>query len=102
MEKTATLNLRVNPAVKEQAEFVLTKLGMPMSTAINIYLKQIALVGGIPFPVGLSPVPDSMNADLMTDEELSRELEEGYQDAIAGRVHDAKAAFAELRGRYKL
>ncbi|MDD5987517.1 MAG: type II toxin-antitoxin system antitoxin, RelB/DinJ family, partial [Eubacteriales bacterium] len=38
MEKTATLNLRVNPEVKQRAEEVLKSLGMPMSTAIDIYL----------------------------------------------------------------
>lgn len=30
MEKTATLNLRVNPTVKQRAEDVLTRLGIPM------------------------------------------------------------------------
>ena len=35
MEKTTTLNLRVNPTVKEKAEEVLSKLGIPMSTAIK-------------------------------------------------------------------
>ena len=35
MEKTATLNLRVNPTVKERAEKVLSQLGVPMSTAID-------------------------------------------------------------------
>lgn len=48
MEKTATLNLRVNPTVKERAEAVLSKLGVPMSTAIDMYLNQISLTGGIP------------------------------------------------------
>ena len=47
MEKTATLNLRVNPTVKERAEAVLSKLGVPMSTAIDMYLNQISLTGGI-------------------------------------------------------
>lgn len=32
MEKTATLNLRVNPAVKERTEAVLSRLGVPMPT----------------------------------------------------------------------
>ncbi len=36
MEKTATLNLRVNPMVKERAEAVLSKLGVPMSTKQSI------------------------------------------------------------------
>ena len=45
MEKTATLNLRINPVVKQRAESVLSKLGIPMSTAIDMYLNQIALTG---------------------------------------------------------
>ena len=48
MEKTTTLNLRVNPDVKRRAEEVLSQLGIPMSTAIDIYLKQISMTGGIP------------------------------------------------------
>lgn len=43
MGKTATLNLRVNPVVKERAEKVLSQLGVPMSTAIDMYLNQISL-----------------------------------------------------------
>ena len=49
MEKTMTLNLRVNPTVKQQAEDVLKQLGIPMATAIDMYLRQITLTGGIPF-----------------------------------------------------
>ena len=41
MEKTMTLNLRVNPTVKQQAEDVLKQLGIPMATAIDMYLRQI-------------------------------------------------------------
>ena len=40
MEKTTTLNLRVNPDVKRRAEGVLSQLGISMSTAIEIYLKM--------------------------------------------------------------
>ncbi len=35
----------VNPMVKARAEEVLSKLGVPMSTAINMYLNQISLTG---------------------------------------------------------
>ena len=57
MEKTATLNLRRNPNVKQRAEDVLSRLGIPMSTAIDMYLNQISLTGGIPFPVTLPKAP---------------------------------------------
>ena len=86
MEKTATLNLRVNPAVKEQAEIVLSRLGVPMSTAINMYLNQISLTGGIPFAVTLPKAPEDINADVMTDEEIHAKLQNGYDNVKAGRV----------------
>lgn len=84
MEKTATLNLRVNPVVKQSAESVLSKLGIPMSTAIDMYLNQIALTGGIPFAVTLPKAPASINADRMSDEELHATLKRGYDDMEAG------------------
>ena len=70
MEKTATLNLRVNPTVKERAEAVLSKLGVPMSTAIDMYLNQISLTGGIPFAVTLPKATGCDQRRLMTDEQI--------------------------------
>ena len=93
MEKTATLNLRVNPTVKEQAEIVLSRLGVPMSTAINMYLNQISLTGGIPFAVTLPKASEDINADVMTDEEIHAKLQNGYDDVKAGRVKKAAEAF---------
>ena len=97
MEKTATLNLRVNPTVKQRAEDVLSRLGIPMSTAIDMYLNQISLTGGIPFAVTLPKAPQSINADLMSTEEIHAKLQEGYDDMMAGRVQDAASAFAKFR-----
>ncbi len=98
MEKTATLNLRVNPALKEQAENILQRLGIPMSTAVDMFLNQITLVGGIPFPVTLPKAPASVNAELMTDDELRAKLRKGLEEAETGRVQDAGAAFDAFRG----
>ncbi len=97
MEKTTTLNLRVNPDVKRRAEEVLSQLGMPMSTAIDIYLKQISMIGGIPFAVTLPKAPASVNADLMTTDEIRGKLKEGYKDIEKGNVQDASAAFQRFR-----
>lgn len=97
MEKTATLNVRVNPVVKERAEQVLAKLGVPMSTAIDLYLNQIFLTGGIPFAVTLPKVPDAINADLMSAAEIHTKLKKGYDDIEAGNVRNAADTFAEFR-----
>ena len=93
MEKTATLN----PIVKGRAEEVLSRLGIPMSTAIDMYLNQISLTGGIPFAVTLPKAPDTINTDLMTTEELHTKLQKGYDDIEAGNVQNAKSAFAKFR-----
>ena len=97
MEKTATLNLRVNPTVKERAEEVLSKLGVPMSTAIDMYLNQISLTGGIPFAITLPKAPDTINADLMTASELHTKLQKGYDDIASGNVQNAANAFDRFR-----
>ncbi len=101
MEKTATLNLRVNPTVKERAEEVLSRLGVPMSTAIDMYLNQIFLTGGIPFAVTLPKAPDTINADFMTKTEFHAKLQKGYDDIGAGKLQDAESAFAKFRESHK-
>ena len=101
MEKTATLNLRVNPTVKERAEAVLSKLGVPMSTAIDIYLNQISLVGGIPFSVILPKAPDRINIDFMSSEEIHAKLQKGITDIENGNTKLAAKAFEEFKERHK-
>lgn len=97
MEKTATLNLRVNPEVKSKAEEVLSQLGIPMSTAIDMYLNQISLTGGIPFSVTLPKAPTNVNADAMTDEEIHEKLQRGISQAKQGDSVNAADAFAQFR-----
>ena len=97
MKKSTTLNLRVNPTTKKSAEDVLSRLGIPMSTAIDMYLKQITLTGGIPFRVSLPQAPNAIHADLMTTAEIHTKLQEGFDDIEASRVQDAKAAFAAFK-----
>lgn len=97
MEKSATLNLRVNPTLKAQAEDILGQLGVPMSTAVDMFLKQITLVGGIPFAVTLPKAPASVNADTMGTEEIHAKLQKGLEAAQEGRTQNAKKAFEAFR-----
>lgn len=97
MEKTATLNLRVNPSLKQDAEAVLSRLGLPMSTAVDLYLNQIVLTGGLPFSVTLPGAPTSIDATMMTDEQFHTKLRQGYDDYKNGKVQNAASAFARFR-----
>lgn len=100
MGKTATLNIRVNPDVKENAESVLAQLGIPMATAIDMYLKQISLVGGIPFSIVLPKAANSVNTDMMSVTQIHQKLEKGYANIEKGNVEDAASAFVAFRERH--
>ena len=97
MQKTATLNLRVDPDVKQSAESVLAQLGMSMSTAIDVFLRQVSLTGGIPFRVALPEAPRSVDAGSMTDEQLRDALLRGLREVERGEGTEASVAFSRMR-----
>ncbi len=59
-QKTASVYIRIEPEIKEQAEKILSALGIPVSGAINMFYKQIILHRGLPFAVRL---PDEKPLD---------------------------------------
>ena len=97
MEKSATLNLRVNPTLKQDAENVLGRLGIPMSTAVDMFLNQVVLVGGIPFSVTIPSAPESIDIAKMSEEQIHSKIQRGYNDYKAGRVRNATGAFARFQ-----
>ena len=97
MEKSATLNLRVNPDVKKNVESILASLGLTVTAAVDIYFRQIVLTGGIPFKIQLPDAPSNINADRMTREELRSKLENAYKQVEEGDVQIAAEAFAEFK-----
>lgn len=101
MAKTANLYARIEPDVKEEAENILSALGIPVSNAINMFYKQIILQRGIPFDVKL-PSAQMLTLAEMTDEQLSAELEKGYADLLEGRTRPADKVFADIRKDYDL
>lgn len=53
MSKTETLHIRVEPELKANVEATLNQLGLTTADAVNMFLKQITLTGGLPFEVKL-------------------------------------------------
>lgn len=98
-QKSANIYARIEPDVKEQAENILSALGVPASNAINMFYKQIILHRGIPFAVSL-PADKPLDLSHLSAEELSHELEKGYADMKAGRTRPAKEVFANIRKDY--
>ena len=99
--KSANLYARIEPDVKEQAESILSALGIPASNAINMFYKQIILNKGLPFEVKI-PTSTPINMKCLSEEELNAELEKGYADMRAGKTKPAKEVFANIRKDYDI
>ena len=101
MAKTANLYARIEPELKEQAEVILSALGIPVSNAINMFYKQIILQRGIPFELKL-PHEKPLDMSTLSREQLHAELEKGYADVAAGRTKPAEGVFDSIRKDYEL
>ena len=97
--KSANLYARIEPDVKEQAESILSTLGIPASNAINMFYKQIILNRGLPFEVKI-PTSKPLNVAKLSVNELNAELEKGYADMAAGKTKPARQAFEDIRKDY--
>lgn len=97
--RTANVFTRVDPETKEQAEAILNELGIPMSNAIGLFLRQIVMRRGIPFEVKL-PTSAPAAVGSMTKEQFDMEMQKGMDDITAGRVVSADTVEAEMRSLY--
>lgn len=99
MTKTETLHIRVNENVKSNAEATLSRLGISISEAVNMFLCQVDLTGGLPFEVKL-PAPERLI--VRSKEELRQKIAEADEDIRAGRTSDAREAIGRLRANHDL
>lgn len=51
MANTINVNIRVDEELKKQTEILLSDMGLNMTTAVNIFLRQVLRTGGIPFEI---------------------------------------------------
>lgn len=97
--KSANLYVRIEPEVKEEAEQILSSLGVSSSSAINMFYKQIIFCGGLPFDVRL-PGPPHLDMTNWTDEQFAGEIEKGFQAIREGRSQPAEEVFKEMREEF--
>lgn len=90
MAKTSTINMRVSPEVKSDAESIFASLGMTLTEAINVFLHKSIMEGGLPFDVR----QPRYNAET---EAAIREARDIMSGKIKAESYDSAAAlFASL------
>ena len=97
MPRTANVSARVDQRVKEQAEVVLSQLGISMGTAMEMYLRQIALQRKIPFEMAL-PTIEPIEYSALSDEQFDALMDRAMQSYAAGKcspLEDFETRFAK-------
>ena len=64
--ETANLNIRTDKEVKQAAEKIFEALGLNMTTAVNMFLRQTIRENGIPFELKLN-IPNQTTASAIEE-----------------------------------
>ena len=96
MARTSNIYVRVEPNIKEQAEVVLEKLGIPMSNAVSIFLRQVVMQNGLPFEVKI-PNTKPLSFPNLSEAEFNMEMLKTQNDFENGRT----CSFEEVESEVK-
>ena len=71
MSKTAIIQARVDPEVKNKAQNIFHKLNISMSEAISLFLTQVTLNKGIPFEI---KIPNELTTETLSKSEEGKDI----------------------------
>ncbi len=101
MAKTENIFVRVEPEIKEQAECILNSLGVPMSNAVGMFLKQVVLQNGLPFEVKL-PTNKPISYNSLSKGEFDSIIAQGVTDYDNGCVSNSAEVKAQMKKDFGL
>mgnify|MGYP000167262795 FL=1 len=90
MADTTNFSVRMDSEVKKQCEALYNDLGMTLTTAINVFLRQSLRVGGLPFELRQERPNKETIAAMLEAERISH-------DPSVKEYDDLDELFAELR-----
>ena len=93
--KSANVLARVAPEIKEQAESIMSQLGLPASVVINALYKQIIMTKSIPFSLSLPKEPATL--DSLIQEEFDSIMKKGLAQAESDQSRPVADVFTDLR-----
>lgn len=87
---TTNINIRMDSDLKAQADALFGELGMNLSTAFNIFVRQSIRDGGIPFEITLNQTSKDTIAAMLEAERIAK-------DPSVKGYNDLDELFAELK-----
>lgn len=101
MARTSTIYARVEPEVKEQAEQILDHLGISMSNAVGMFLRQVVLHRGSPFEMTL-PIQEPLCYHDLSKEAFDAEIQKAIDSFAAGNSYPVEVVDRAIRQEFNL
>ena len=93
--KTSNVTARIQPNIKEQAEAILERLGIPVSVFIDMTYRQVIMRDGVPFSLD---IPDKLaTRDSITQAEFNTMMQTGLAQAKRNDSLSVDEAFNKLK-----
>ena len=93
--KTANVTARIQPEIKERAEEILDRLGIPVSVFIDMTYRQVIMRGGVPFSLD---IPHNLvTRDSLSEAEFDAMMQTGLMQAKRDESLTVEDAFHQLR-----
>ena len=80
------IQVRIDPALKAEAEQLFSDIGLDMPTAIRLFLKQSVINNGIPFALERDPFHSNSNQAHLA--KVMRDLREGKNSAAHALIEE--------------
>ena len=88
MNSMATINIRTDSATKKEAERLFADFGLSMTSAINVFLRQVIREKRIPFEIG-DENPNELTAKVLKETEEGKNLSPAFDsiDELMDSLH---------------
>lgn len=90
--KTASVNVRIQENIKEEAEKILSQIGLSRAVAIDLFYRQIIMNNGIPFSLTVPNQQVSIR-DTMSEEDFYKMMNKGMQQVKNNETQDMGNVF---------
>ncbi len=91
MASTTNFSVRMDSDIKKQCETLYGELGMNLTTAINVFLRQSLRAGGFPFEVKLERPNKETIAAMLEAEKIAKDPSVKHYNTLDELFHDLKA-----------
>ncbi len=88
---TTNISIRMDSELKEQADALFDELGMSISTAFNIFVRQSLREGRIPFNISLNQPNKETIAAMLEAEKIAKDPSVKHYNTLDELFHDLKA-----------